>query len=149
MIGACRRLGVPARYVSGYVHQAGEIATHAWCQVWAGPAGWVEVDPTLGVFAGEQHVLTAVGRDYSDVPPNRGVWKGTAEETIAVAVTVEPLDRLPPDWADLTGRGPWPGGGQGQTQRGDGGRKKPQLGSHRTLYRHQQSQQQQATSLRV
>ena len=95
-LGACRGLGLPARYVSGYVNHPGEIATHAWCQVWAGDrVGWVDVDPTRGEFVADDYVVTAVGRDYSDVPPNRGLWKGRAEETITVSVKVEPVDRVP------------------------------------------------------
>lgn len=98
-LGACRGLGLPARYVSGYVNHPGEIATHAWCQVWAGDrAGWVDIDPTSGEEAAADHVVIAVGRDYSDVPPNRGLWKGKAEETIAVSVQVEPVDRVPMEW---------------------------------------------------
>ena len=63
------------------------IATHAWCQVWAGTGvGWVDVDPTHGYFPEDDHVVTAVGRDYSDVPPNRGLWKGDATETMSVIV---------------------------------------------------------------
>jgi transglutaminase-like putative cysteine protease len=101
-LAACRGLGLPARYVSGYVHQPGELATHAWCQVWGGGAvGWVDVDPTHGRFADDDYVVTAVGRDYSDVPPNRGAWKGLAEESISVTVTVEEVNRLPGDWIEL------------------------------------------------
>src|SRR5690606_27691565 len=89
-IGVCRSLGLPARYVSGYLKHPGEIETHAWAQVWAGErVGWVDVDPTHAELVSDDHVVTAVGRDYSDVPPNRGVWKGQAEEAITVAVTVE------------------------------------------------------------
>ena len=98
-IAACRGLGLPARYVSGYHNSPGELATHAWCQVWAGePVGWVDVDPTHGGFVGDDYVTTAVGRDYHDVPPNRGLWKGRAEETIGVTVKVEPVDRVPVEW---------------------------------------------------
>jgi transglutaminase-like putative cysteine protease len=100
-IGACRGLGLPARYVSGYLNHPGEAATHAWCQVWAGDGvGWVDVDPTHGEFVGDDHVTTAVGRDYHDVPPNRGLWKGRAEESIAVSVKVEPVERVPVEWND-------------------------------------------------
>src|SRR5947207_297129 len=82
LIAACRGVGLPARYVSGYVNHPGELATHAWVQVWGGPAvGWVDIDPTHDVWPAEDHIVTAVGRDYADVPPNRGVWKGTAAET--------------------------------------------------------------------
>lgn len=105
LIGACRGLGIPARYVSGYLNLPGEIATHAWTQIWAGDrAGWVDVDPTHGAFVGDDHVTTAVGRDYHDVPPNRGLWKGRAEESITVSVRVEPIERLPHEWDEWGGR---------------------------------------------
>ncbi|QJW93199.1 transglutaminase family protein [Frigoriglobus tundricola] len=95
-LAAARLRGLPARYVSGYVHQPGELATHAWAQVWGGPEiGWANIDPTHGRWVGSEHVVTAVGRDFSDVPPNRGVWKGTASEAIGVAVGVRPVDRVP------------------------------------------------------
>ncbi|QDV32665.1 transglutaminase family protein [Tautonia plasticadhaerens] len=115
-IGACRGLGIPARYVSGYVNHPGEIATHAWCQIWGGDGvGWFDVDPTAGEFASDDYVVIAFGRDYSDVPPNRGVWKGKAEEQIAVTVGVEPVDRLPFEWNEWTF--PVPADGQSQYQR--------------------------------
>ncbi len=79
-LGACRGIGLPARYVSGYISQRGEVATHAWCQVWAGRTGWVNVNPTHGTLPGDDHVKIATGRDYRDVPPNRGVWKGRARD---------------------------------------------------------------------
>lgn len=99
LIAVCRSLGLPARYVSGYVNHPGELATHAWVQVWGGdPAGWVDVDPTTRKFVADNHVAIGFGRDYSDVPPNRGLWKGRAEETIGVTVKVEPVDRVPMEW---------------------------------------------------
>jgi transglutaminase-like putative cysteine protease len=107
-LGACRGIGLPARYVSGYVHQPGEVATHAWCQVWVNKTGWIDVDPTRGVFPGNDYVTIAIGRDYSDVPPNRGVWKGHADETIKVMVKVEPIDRMPVSWSDWSdSQAPW------------------------------------------
>ena len=100
-IGACRGLGIPARYVSGYWNHPGEIATHAWAQVWGGEmVGWIDVDPTHNTIVSDDHVTTAVGRDYTDVPPNRGLWKGRSEEVIAVTVKVEPVDRVPLEWND-------------------------------------------------
>ncbi len=108
LIGLCRQLGLPARYVSGYVNQPGEIATHAWCQIWAGPRiGWIDIDPTSDSFGGNDHVVTAVGRDYADVPPNRGVWKGDASETMDVKVKVEEVEQLPTtldEWASSAHR---------------------------------------------
>lgn len=101
LIGCCRGLRVPARYVSGYVNQPGELATHAWCQIWAGTElGWVDIDPTRGHFVDAHHVVIAVGRDFSDIAPNRGCWKGTGEETISVRVNVESVDRMPTNWTE-------------------------------------------------
>lgn len=99
-LGACRGVGLAARYVSGYIHEPGEIATHAWCQVWAGRNGWVDVDPTRGHIVGDDYVRIALGRDYLDVPPNRGIYRGLAEESINVAVKVEPISRVPNDWGE-------------------------------------------------
>jgi transglutaminase-like putative cysteine protease len=139
-LAACRGIGLPARYVSGYIHETGEIATHAWCQVWTGTSGWIDIDPTRGTFAGDDYIKIAVGRDYSDVPPNRGVWKGQAEETISVSVKVEPIDRVPPDWSDWSGiQAPWSASSWVQSQsRLERARLNPQAG-----YRQQQGQQQQ------
>ncbi len=138
-LGAARGLGLPARYVSGYVHGRGELATHAWVQVWGETAGWVDVDPTRGIFVADDHVVIGVGRDFLDVPPNRGVWKGRADETITVAVQVEPIDRMPADWSEWPIQAPWSpySVSQSQTQR----RKINSVSSNG--YRQQQSQQQQ------
>ncbi|MEZ6143176.1 MAG: transglutaminase family protein [Zavarzinella sp.] len=108
-LGAARSLGIPARYVSGYINQPGEIATHAWCQLWCGQAtGWVDVDPTHRELNKYEHILTATGRDFMDVPPNRGVWRGAdVEEKISVQVTVQQVDRLPPDLTDATAPVTW------------------------------------------
>ena len=95
----------------------------------------------------DHHVVTAVGRDFADVPPNRGVWKGNAKETISVTVKVEPLERMPADWADLNNPAEWSGAGFTQTQRQARSRGGKLQAQNRTLYRHQQSQQQQAVSL--
>lgn len=98
LIGLARLKGMPARYVSGYINQPGQIATHAWAQVWFGPrAGWIDLDPTRGIFATDDHITVAYGRDYSDVPPNRGLWAGEANESIEVVVEIAPVDRLPSD----------------------------------------------------
>jgi transglutaminase-like putative cysteine protease len=139
-LAASRGIGLPARYVSGYIHEPGEMATHAWCQVWTGKSGWLDVDPTRGAFAGDDYIKIAVGRDYSDVPPNRGVWKGQAEETIAVSVKVEPIDRVPADWSDWTAnQAPWSASSWVQSQtRLERAKFNPQAG-----YRQQQGQQQQ------
>ena len=95
MIAICRAWGVPARYVSGYLftdRQAGDRsdpdATHAWVEVFLPSLRWVGFDPTNNVMAGERHIAAAVGRDYDDVPPSRGVYKGEAESQLAVGVSV-------------------------------------------------------------
>jgi transglutaminase-like putative cysteine protease len=89
-----RMIGIPARYVSGYVFRESirELETHAWCEAFLPSVGWVGIDPTHGELAGEGHVAVAVGRSYADVPPNRGVFRGEAEEKIAVKVTIDKLD---------------------------------------------------------
>jgi transglutaminase-like putative cysteine protease len=140
-LGACRGIGLPARYVSGYVHQPGEVATHAWCQVWLDNAGWIDVDPTRGVFPENDYVTIAIGRDYSDVAPNRGVWKGQADETIKVKVKVEPIDRVPLDWSDWSvTEAPWSvASWMHSNPRMPRGRMSTQAG-----YRQQQGQQQQS-----
>lgn len=116
-LGIARGLGLPARYVSGYVNHPGEIATHAWCQVWAGSGvGWVDVDPTLDKFPDDDYVVIAVGRDYSDIPPNRGVWSGRAEESIGVSVKVEAVDRVPPEWIEWASQPARPDRGQSHSQ---------------------------------
>lgn len=134
-IAAARSIRLPARYVSGYVHQPGELATHAWCQVWAGSTlGWIDVDPTHGKWCENDHVVTAIGRDFYDVPPNRGVWKGLADETISVTVNVTPVERMPADFHPL-GIPAWSATAPGRPER-------PGLSQNR-VYRQQQSQQQQ------
>jgi len=100
LIALLRRVGIPARYVSGYLfhsrgERAAEGATHAWVEAWLPGSGWVGVDPTSNMLAGERHVRVAIGRDYADVAPTRGVYKGMAAGSLAVAVQVS-RDDLPP-----------------------------------------------------
>jgi transglutaminase-like putative cysteine protease len=102
MAGAMRMLGLPVRYVSGYLltrapednaQMLGADASHAWVQAWcpgtAGvPAdGWLDLDPTNDVVPGTGHVRVAVGRDFGDVTPLRGVIRGGGRHTLAVGVT--------------------------------------------------------------
>lgn len=89
-----RILGIPARYTSGYLHRDGasELETHSWCEAYLPSVGWVGLDPTHGALAGEGHVAVAAGRSYADVPPNRGVYRGDADEAISVSVRTERLD---------------------------------------------------------
>jgi transglutaminase-like putative cysteine protease len=95
MLAVCRGWGLPARYVSGYLftdREGGDRsdpdATHAWVEVFLPSLRWVGFDPTNNTPAGERHVVVAVGRDYGDVPPSRGVFKGDAESELAVGVSV-------------------------------------------------------------
>jgi transglutaminase-like putative cysteine protease len=96
MIAVLRSFGVPARYVSGYIHRDGkESESHAWCEAWLPGLGWVGIDPTNEQIADEQFVKVAIGRDFTDVPPNKGIYRGKAQETIMVRVETRPLDSLP------------------------------------------------------
>ena len=91
MIGACRARGIPARYVSGYLYdpEHGDLGeSHAWVDVHLGAEGWLSLDPTHDVEQTEHYVRVGVGRDYADVSPSRGVYKGTADETLEVAVAI-------------------------------------------------------------
>jgi len=95
MIALVRELGVPCRYVSGYLfRQSSDVesraasATHAWVEALLPRLGWVGFDPTNNLVVGERHIRTAVGRDYADVPPTRGVFKGDARTELGVAVQV-------------------------------------------------------------
>jgi transglutaminase-like putative cysteine protease len=93
-----RLVGVPARYVSGYVHRSDlpEVETHAWCEAFVPSIGWLGLDPTHGELVGESHIAMATGRSYADVPPNRGVYRGEAEEKIAVSVNITPVEAPTP-----------------------------------------------------
>ena len=95
MIAICRSWGLPARYVSGYLYtdkrhgdRSDPDATHAWVEVFFPQLRWVGFDPTNNSLVTERHIACAVGRDYSDVPPSRGTYKGEAESSLAVGVSV-------------------------------------------------------------
>ncbi len=97
-IALLRRAGIPARYVSGYLHRSKggpELETHAWCEAFVPSAGWVALDPTHAVSVGEEHVAVGVGRSFADVPPNRGVYRGDAQESIRVTVGIESVGEVP------------------------------------------------------
>lgn len=90
LIACCRAAGVPARYVSGYLFPGhdDDAASHAWSDVWIEGLGWVGIDTTHGGFAGAEHCRLAVGRDYLDACPVRGVRHGGGEEAMDVMVRV-------------------------------------------------------------
>jgi transglutaminase-like putative cysteine protease len=89
-IACCRAVGVPARYVSGYVDpgHSDQAASHAWAEVWIEGEGWVSVDVTHRELAREQHCRLAIGRDYLSAAPVRGVRTGGGEESLRVQVSV-------------------------------------------------------------
>lgn len=115
MIALVRHLGIPCRYVSGYLHHRDEDhvrstpgATHAWVDAFLPHLGWVSFDPTNNLLAHESHIRTALGRDYADVPPTRGVYRGSTASELNVAVQVTahkeapPVDQewpIPEDWS--------------------------------------------------
>jgi transglutaminase-like putative cysteine protease len=88
-IACCRAAGVPARYVSGYVHPGDtpEAASHAWADVWV-EDGWVSIDVTHRCYTQERHCRLAIGRDYMSAAPVRGVRTGGGEESMEVRVAV-------------------------------------------------------------
>jgi transglutaminase-like putative cysteine protease len=103
LLGVVRMNGLPARYVSGYLvpgstaepnakqeEVIGGQASHAWAEVYIPDAGWIPLDPTLGSPVGLRHVRIAYGRDYGDVAPVRGVYKGHAGQRLSVDVRVRP-----------------------------------------------------------
>jgi len=107
LLGVVRMRGLPARYVSGYLVTGSAIsgakqeeviggqASHAWAEVFIPGSGWIGLDPTLGKPIELRHIRVAYGRDYGDVPPVRGVYKGRAGQSLSVDVLVRPaLDNL-------------------------------------------------------
>lgn len=97
MLGMCRSLGIPARYASGYIYTGegdslvGAQASHAWCEVYLPTDGWIGFDPTNAVLADDRYIKVAVGRDYEDVTPIHGEFKGNAECRMDVEVSVKRL----------------------------------------------------------
>jgi transglutaminase-like putative cysteine protease len=99
-IACLRSLGLPARYVSGYLRThappgkerlVGADASHAWFSVYCPSVGWVDFDPTNNLLTGEEHITVAYGRDYSDVSPVSGIITGGGHHEVRVSVDVEPL----------------------------------------------------------
>jgi len=96
LLSLLRPLGIPARYVSGYLHDEEEAPgrtvfgeSHAWIEVWNG--GWEAYDPTNDRSVGSAHVVVARGRDYADVPPLKGIYAGGASESLGVTVEITQL----------------------------------------------------------
>jgi transglutaminase-like putative cysteine protease len=106
MIALVRKLRIPCRYVSGYLFHLEENgrkdrslegASHAWVEALVPRLGWTAFDPTNNLIGGDRHIRVAIGRDYADVPPTRGVYKGEAQSELSVAVTVSPSDAPTPE----------------------------------------------------
>ncbi|MBK9658078.1 MAG: transglutaminase family protein [Rhodanobacteraceae bacterium] len=100
MLGCLRSLGLPARYMSGYLlthpppgkpRLVGADASHAWVSAWCPVNGWIEFDPTNKVIPDTEHIAIAWGRDFGDVSPQRGIILGGGSHKIKVGVTVTPL----------------------------------------------------------
>jgi transglutaminase-like putative cysteine protease len=90
MLGVLRLMGIPCRYVSGYLHvttkRAEPAQSHAWIEFWSPGSGWVSYDPTHDREIDERYVVVAHGRSYDDVPPNKGIYRGNASETLRAEV---------------------------------------------------------------
>ncbi len=107
MLGLCRSLGIPTRYVSGYLFDGGnhalrgDHASHAWCEIYLPELGWFGFDPTNNQLADDRYIKVAVGRDYDDVAPIKGGISGGGKNPakLEVAVRVERLDPPPPTQA--------------------------------------------------
>lgn len=92
MIGLCRAIKIPALYVSGYLATETAKATHAWTEVFIPTVGWRALDPTHNCQTDGTYVKIAVGRDYADVPPVTGSYKGTIDRKLEVDVKITPTD---------------------------------------------------------
>ncbi|MFN8938506.1 MAG: transglutaminase N-terminal domain-containing protein [Acidobacteriota bacterium] len=96
-IALLRQLRIPARYVSGYLYhnrqnpdRSADGFSHACVEAMLPGLGWIGFDPTNNLLAGERHIRTAIGRDYSDVPPTQGIFRGGASSELDVLVRVKP-----------------------------------------------------------
>jgi transglutaminase-like putative cysteine protease len=112
MIALLRPLGIPARYVSGYLFHSkddtsADGASHAWVEVYLPRLGWVGFDPTNNILAGQRHIRVALGRDYADVPPTRGNFRGSALSDVQFSVRVSRSDRFLPAEEELTNAEEW------------------------------------------
>jgi len=114
MLALGRWLGIPCRYVSGYLyHQENNDdarsvpdATHAWVEAFLPDLGWVGFDPTNNLICDQRHIRVAVGSDYLDVPPTHGVFKGNAHSKLSVDVSVSQTEEPPED--DMLPPANWP-----------------------------------------
>ena len=106
MLVLARNIGIPCRYVSGYLFHNKDIrsvpdASHAWVEAWLPELGWVGFDPTNNLIVTDRHIRVNVATDYANASPSNGVFKGTATTELVVRVHVEKLDELPLEDAPL------------------------------------------------
>lgn len=104
MITGLRAAGLPAAYASGYIRTipppgqerlVGADATHAWVLLWCGPdRGWIGLDPTNGIWMAGDHIVMAIGRDYSEIAPIDGIVLGSGAQAMSVSVDVEPVTEM-------------------------------------------------------
>jgi transglutaminase-like putative cysteine protease len=96
LLAMCRSLKIPARYVSGYLYNGpqdqleGSQASHAWIEVYIPGHGWKPLDPTNNLQADEHYIKVAIGRDYGDIVPVQGTYRGATAKTMSVEVNVSP-----------------------------------------------------------
>jgi transglutaminase-like putative cysteine protease len=100
LIALCRSLGLPARYVSGYVYDSDKpagaiLASHAWTEVFLDGRGWLGLDPTHNRATGALYTRVAIGRDYADAAPVRGLYQGDADEQLEVRVRIRTAEQTP------------------------------------------------------
>ncbi len=115
MLALVRGLGIPCRYVSGYLfhdhkkqEQSADDSSHAWIEAYLPHLGWVGFDPANNILSGDRHIAVAIGRDYANMPPTRGVFRGNAKSHMDVGVQVTRTDSPEPpkqlletsDWDD-------------------------------------------------
>lgn len=125
-IALARSLGIPCRYVSGYLfHRAdrhdrsAQDASHAWAEAFVPGVGWIGFDPTNNLYVHGRHIRVAIGRDYADVPPTKGVFRGSASSDLDVGVEVTLAERPAPQEELIPATGwtpPEDVGGQQQSQ---------------------------------
>ena len=114
LIALARAVRIPCRYVSGYLYRgennrdrSAEGASHAWAEALLPGLGWVGFDPTNNLIAGDRHIRAAIGRDYADVPPTKGTFKGDATSELKVSVRVGTSDAPPAPETDLGAPREW------------------------------------------
>ncbi len=97
-LGLCRSIRIPARYVSGYLYVGegetlrGDLASHAWAEIFLPGLGWLALDPTNDQPADEHHVKVAIGRDYADAAPLRGNFRGRAQQRMSVDLAIRRME---------------------------------------------------------